>query len=76
VIHDWIGREVVVTPREGMQAVGVLTGVDDTGVSLDDAGPVMSPAIEWGEVHFPWSNIAHTRLAPTTTTIVTKRNQS
>jgi hypothetical protein len=76
MIHDWIGHEVVVTPRIGMQAVGVLSGVDDTGLALEKASPVMSPAIRWGEMHFPWSNISHTRLAPPTTTTTKKRNRS
>ncbi|WZH35468.1 MAG: hypothetical protein PIR02_11850 [Microbacterium enclense] len=62
MIDDWIGREVVATPRDGMQTVGTLTGTDKRGITLGDSGPALHPSIKWGTVHFPWANVAHTRL--------------
>lgn len=67
MIHDWIGREVILTPRNGTQVIGTLIGVDEYGLTLGDAKPTPSRLREfdWGTLHTPWTNVADTRLAPT-----------
>lgn len=64
MIHDWMGRQVRVSPRTGHQIDGVLSAVDQYGVTLHDTHPThpLDAAFEWGTVHIPWRNVASTHL--------------